>query len=157
MSSKLRLKPGQKLKIPDKIDILLEIRDTLERGYTSTTYLAETYGVTVMTASKWRREALLLVAKDDNGYTREGIRNIQIGRMQYMIERLQKDLDSATDVDTKVKLHDRIVKYYDSLHRITGLNTELQVHQHQQLKPLQIVRAADVVDSTATGVDIHTT
>lgn len=139
MTNKLSLKQGQKLPISDKLDYLFELREMLEKGYTTTSAIAEHFGITPPVASAWRKQALQLIQKDDNGYSREGIRNIQIGRIQYMIERLQRDLDAATDVDTKTKLHDRIVKYYDSLARITGLNSEVTLHQHQQVKPLQVV------------------
>jgi hypothetical protein len=139
MSNKVKLRPGQSLPTGEKLDILFQIRETIERGYITTTAIAEEYGVTMVTASAWRKQALKLLEKDTNGYTREGIRNIQIGRINYMIETLTKDLKATSDPQEKAKLHDRIVKYYDSLHRITGLNSEVNVHQHQQLKPLQVV------------------
>lgn len=124
---------------------LLEIRESIEQGYASVTEIANRYGITEVTASSWRRQALQMIAKDDNGYTREGIRNIQVGRIQWMIERLQRQLDTESDTDTRLKIHDRIVKYYDSMARITGLNSEQVNVTTQQLKPLEIVRS-NVID-----------
>lgn len=140
MPGTLSLKQGQSVATDVKLMYLFELRDMMEQGFTSITKICEAFNISRDTASNWRKQALLLTAKDDNGFTREGIRNIQIGRIQYMIERLQVDLEKTTDVDVKVKLHDRIVKYYDSLARITGLNSEVQINVHTQLKPLTIVR-----------------
>ena len=139
------LKLGKGLSAEERMPYLLEIRESIEQGYASVTEIANRYGITEVTASSWRRQALQMIAKDDNGYTREGIRNIQVGRIQWMIERLQRQLDTESDTDTRLKIHDRIVKYYDSMARITGLNSEQVNVTTQQLKPLEIVRS-NVID-----------
>jgi hypothetical protein len=89
------------------------------------------------------------MAKQDNGLTREALRNINRGQIEYQIRRLTKALDSANTVDDELKIHDRLIKYRDSLARITGLNSETVEH-NVQLTPLQIVRSTPIVDITPT-------
>lgn len=130
-----------------RLDKIIEIREILERGYATTAEIARQFNISNPTAAEWRKRALQLIGKDNNGFTREGIRNLQIGRIMAKIERLEHMLNQKLAPDLELKTHDRIKAYYDSLARITGLNVETTLNVHQQLKPLTIVRATDTNDS----------
>lgn len=135
-----KLKPGQTMSLQVKMELLFELREMMESGYASVSKICEVFNVSRKTAAELRKQALELIARDANGFTREGIRNIQIGRIQLQIERLQKMLDdpgAKSDKKLALQVHDRISNYYEKLHKITGLNTEVSIGVG--LEPQQMV------------------
>lgn len=151
MIAKAALKPGQTMTVAEKLPYLLELREMMDEGYQSSTKIASRFGISQVTAIQWRKEALVMIAKDDNGWTRDALRNIQIGRLQHKIERLERDLRVTDDVQDSLKVHDRIIKYYDALARITGLNSET-VDINVKSKPLTINMPTEAI-TEATIVD----
>lgn len=102
------------------------------------------YGVTYNTAYSWLESAYTLLEKE-NKYSREGLRAMHKGQIERRLNELGKTLDSNTlDLEDKLKIHDRYIKYLDARARITGLNTETVEHSLQQA-PLQIIHA-EVID-----------
>lgn len=149
MTTKTALKPGERLSLQHRQEKIVEVRELMEDGYASISKLAEHFGVARQTAVEWRDAALVLIAKDPNGYTREGIRNLQVGRLQKMIERLQIKLASATDLKDELLIHDRITNYYERLHRITGLNTDVHMN-YQNPQQLVIIKTQDAKGISTT-------
>lgn len=142
---------GQKLDIALRQEVILELRELMQNDDLSLNYIANHFGVSLNTASAWRKAAMVLIAKDDQGFSRDGLRHIQVGRINAQLSRLQADLNTVNDPVERGKIHDRIIKYYDTLHRITGLNSETVDHTHT-LKPLEI-RRATIETSTTSTVD----
>lgn len=145
-----KLGNGQSLSLEERTERLLEIREWLEDGFVSVKQIASRFNVSPSTALDWRNAALILIKKQDNGFTRDAMRNLQIGRIQRQIERLTSQLDKADSKD-QLAIHDRIVKYYDSLHRITGLNSEVVQHD-VTLKPMSIHIPKAAIEGEATDV-----
>lgn len=140
------LKPSQTLTTEQRLEVLMDIRERIEDGYVSIRQLAAIYGVDKNTAAHWRKAALTLIKNDDQGLDRATIKRMQVGRLQVQIESLQDDLKKTDDIKERMMVHQRINAYYDTLHRITGLNTETLQIEHQ-LKPLQI-NMPTVIDAT---------
>jgi hypothetical protein len=153
MSTALKLKPGQSLTNEARTQKVIELRELMANGYMSIDKIATHFNVAYNTASAWRKASLLMIAKDDDGYTRDALRNIQTGRIMYKIEGLETDLKQATDMDTRLKVHDRIVKYYDALARITGLNSETIDHTISA-KPLNIVMPSTEGEIVQPSIDV---
>lgn len=141
--TKLSLKNGERLDLATRQEKIIEVRELLEQGYISNSKIAQHFGVSVPTANEWRNAALVLIGKDPNGFTREGIRNLQIGRLMAKIERLEAQIKTCDDPKLELQYHDRIRGYYDSLARITGLNTEVQQHYSQSSQLVIIKKAAE--------------
>lgn len=140
------LKRGEKLTDLERLELIQDIREMLERSDVGVVELKHKYGVAYDTANDWRNQALLLMARQDNGLTRDAMRNIQRGQLDHQIRSLTRTLELTDSLDDKLKIHDRLLKYRDALARITGLNSETVTHDIQ-LKPLQIIRSqADVID-----------
>lgn len=143
-----RMKRGEKLSIEARTQRIYELREMIQKGYTSISAIAEHFNVTLDTASQWRKAALTLIERDNEGFDRRTIKHMQVGRLQVQIESLQDDLKKTTDIKERMMIHQRINAYYDTLHRITGLNTETLQIEHQ-LKPLQI-NMPTIIDAEAT-------
>lgn len=140
------LKAGDKLSMVERLSVIQDIREVIERSDVSVRDIADQYQVTYNTANEWRNQALLLMAKQDNGLTREALRNIGRGQIEYQIRLLTRELQLADDPELRLKYHDRLIKYRDQLHRITGLNSETVEHT-VDMKPLAIHRAAMAIPS----------
>ena len=136
---------GEKYPIDVRQERIIELRELMQNDDLSLNAIARHFQVDQSTASNWRKAALVLIAKDDQGFTRDALRHIQVGRINGQLSRLHRDLQVVEDPIERGKIHDRIIKYYDSLARITGLNSETIDHT-VQLKPLQIVRSEEIID-----------
>lgn len=149
----------QSLTTEERLDMLQDLRETIESGYTSLSMIQAKYGVSRPTAVAWRKAALTLIKNDDQGLDRATIKRMQVGRLQVQIESLQADLKSTTDIKERMLIHQRINAYYETLHRITGLNSETLQVEHQ-LKPLQInmpnIVEGQVVDSPPNRLNDQT-
>jgi phage shock protein A len=142
MTNKLQLKSGERLTLQERQAKIIEVRELMEDGFASVSKISDHFGVARQTAVEWREAALQLIAKDPNGFTREGIRNLQVGRIEKMIERLQEELSRANELKDKLLIHDRISTYYERLARITGLNTDVHMN-YQNPQQLVIIKTQD--------------
>jgi hypothetical protein len=123
-----------------QLDRAYEVMDMLDQGKRSTKAIMERLGCARDTAVKARNDALALMAEERKPMNRTAMRNMEIGRIEGWIERLTdraNDLEWPTDPTSKEykivfdmfdKIAQRIVQYGEQLHRITGLNTEVQVN-----------------------------
>lgn len=145
--AKPRKKPSQRYSLEERQALIVEVRELMQRGTISCQKIADNLNIDVHTAWDYRKAAMALIAKDDQGWNRDATRNMQIGRINHLLEGLYAELPLVQDPIERGKLHDRIIKYFDSLHRITGLNTDVVQMEHT-VKPLQIVRAQEVIEST---------
>lgn len=141
-----KLKPGQTMSLQVKMELLFELREMMESGYASVSKICEVFNVSRKTAVELRKQAMELIARDSNGYTREAIRSMQIGRIQHQIERLHvmlDELEAKGDKKLALQVHDRISNYYEKLHRISGLNTEVNVGIGQLPQQMVIIKTRD--------------
>lgn len=141
MEAGLGLKSGQTLNAPEKQEYLQEIAQLMQEQDIRVSDVQHKYGISWPTAREWYNMAAMWIAKQDNGLTRDGERLIHKGQIDRRLAELTRSLDKATDLDAKLKIHDRIIKYLDARARITGLNSEQVNVTTQQIKPLQIIRA----------------
>lgn len=138
------LKAGGKLDTKDRISLLQDIADSLLSMNVRPIDIINTYGVTHNTAITWIQDAYILLERESK-YTREGLRAVHKGQIERRLNELNDDLNSGKyDLEDKLKIHDRYIKYLDSRARVTGLNSEVVEHSLQQA-PLQIIHA-DVID-----------
>lgn len=87
----------------------------------------------------WLNSAYILLEQESK-LSREGLRNIHRGQIEYMTNKLIKQLEMTTDSQEQLAIHDRIIKYMDARARTNGLNSETVDHTHT-LKPLEIRRS----------------
>jgi hypothetical protein len=157
MTNELKSRPkkdaGQRFDIVERTELLAELRELMQNDDLTITYIAKHFNINYSTASQWRKAALKLIARDDQGFTRDAIRHIQVGRINGMLSRLQVDLNTVTDPIERGKIHDRIIKYYENLARITGLNSETIDHTISA-KPLNIVMPSTEGEIVQPSIDV---
>lgn len=141
METKLAFKPGQSLSAEVRQEYLVEIAQDMSEQDLRISDVQHKYGVTWPTAREWYNMAAMWIAKQDNGLTRDGERLIHKGQIDRRLAELTTKLNKTTDLDSQMKIHDRIIKYLDARARITGLNSEQVNVTTQQVKPLQIIRS----------------
>lgn len=136
--SSIKKMPGERYDVVSRTEKIMELRELMQDQDLSLSNIAKHFNVALETASEWRKAAMVVIAKDDQGFSRDGLRHLQVGRINSRLGKLDRDLSTADTLDDRLKVHDRIIKYYDSLARITGLNIE-NVQHTVSMKPLNIV------------------
>lgn len=146
------------------------VAELLEKGIRSTSRLMEAIQCSRPTAIKYRNAAMDLIHNESKPLNREHLRNMEIGRLTYWIEQLtdkinaiEWDTDTGSQEYTRQfemynKLLQRIREQADQLHRITGMNTEVQINIDEKRRIVfhrpeptnATVVEGDVVDSAAT-------
>lgn len=140
------LSDGDKLSTLERIQIAQSIADELVRRNIRPRDIMDVFGVARTTATAWLQDAYALLDKESK-MTREGMRNIQRGQIEHMLNKLDDELEKAKDLDDKLAIHDRIIKYLDARARTNGLNSEVVQHD-VQLKPMSIHIPAEAVEAT---------
>jgi hypothetical protein len=140
------LSEGDKLSTGERIMVAQDIADELLRRNVRPRDIMDVYGVARTTAMAWLSDAYLLLDKESK-MTREGMRNIQRGQVEHMLNKLSIALDKAKDLGDQLAIHDRIIKYMDSRARTHGLNSETVDHT-VQLKPMSIHIPREAVEAT---------
>lgn len=153
-----QLKVGSGLQAEAKMEAILSIAELMEKGTQSTTaimaYLRSTYGISTRdTAIKYRNLAVTLLAREHKPMNRENMRALQVGRLQYYIERVYKLIETHdTDFeggerdnkwyDTHAKLWSKLNDFMARLHAITGLN-EITVNNTDDRKRIIFLRPGE--------------
>lgn len=128
---KLELKPGQSLGADERQVIIFEIRGMIEDGKSSLPAIMEKWNVTRPTANTWRKLALQQLEKVDSGFTRDAIRNMQIGRINRTIEVLTDKMHTLiglNDIDGATKIGNMLKGHQDSLANITGIKVDTHIN-----------------------------
>jgi hypothetical protein len=142
---------------PDDLDLSYEaqqsrvmvVAEMLTLGERSTSKIMERLKVSRPTAIKYRNSALTMIAEESKPMNREHLRNLEIGRLNHWIDKITEkinDLDwSVLDDDGRPvafymydKLLQRLKDMGDQLHKITGLNTEVQVNVDEKRRVIFI-------------------
>lgn len=147
----------------EKIEAITTVADMLSKGERSTVSIQE-YLATIFpsgschreTAIKYRNAAIKLLEREHKPMNREAMRNLEIGRYTYLIERIYKRIQAFEDTmpakghDDYIKAHDtwskmmqRLNDYGARLHAITGLN-EITINNVNDQKRILFVRPSGV-------------
>ncbi len=121
-----------------KMEAVLSVARLIEKGLRSTSTIMEHLGpffprgtVSDRTAIKYRNAAMAVLHEENKPLNREHIRNLEIGRYTYWIDRLTRERETfINDGGTKDaryyqaldKMTTTLNKYGERLHAITGLN-----------------------------------
>ena len=138
------LKSGRQLKGIERIEVIQAIADKCLGTNVRPKDIMNMFGTSRNTAIDWLAQAHVLLDKESK-ISREGLRNIHRGQIEYMTNKLIGELEKATDSQERLAIHDRIIKYMDARARTNGLNSEQVNHEHT-LKPLVITRATTVIE-----------
>ena len=142
---------GQQMTTVERFDFVARMVEYMMQGLHSDQGLAKLMNSSAVTVAKYRPQALKMISitkLDQNN-----IRQLQIQRAYYRIERLTLDLDSKQEfidadgvkrssnlsIKDKMAVHNQITKLEQHLALIAGLNVETKVHV--DAKQLVIVRA----------------
>lgn len=153
-----QLQAGDELSDEVKMEAITSVADMMEKGTRSTTailaFLNTTYGIrTRNTAIKYRNLAMTLLAREHKPMNRENMRALEVGRLQYHIERIYNVI---LEYEAQTELRDREPKWYDvyaklwarlndfgaRLHAITGLN-EITINNESSTKRIVFVRPGE--------------
>lgn len=152
MTNKLqvtKLKRGQSRSLEDRVEIIQIIAERIERGENIATYqlLKDMPELgTRDTAIAYRNAALKLINQESRAWNRDTVRNMEIGRLQAQLGRLNQKLEefaAKNDIDPFIKLVSKVNETAALLHRITGVNQEVQFNITEQ-KRIHIIRAEQV-------------
>ncbi|HKR81395.1 MAG TPA: hypothetical protein VJR27_00130 [Candidatus Saccharimonadales bacterium] len=146
LASQQKRRRGQQLSTAEKMQLTQELVKLLEQGYKSDLALAKELGVNTTTIRRYKPYADEIIR--NTKLDRNFLRNLQIQRTQRLIERLAIDLDNAETAHEKSMIHNNIIKYFQHLALITGLNVETQVHVDP--KKLVIIRPPRTEKGTPT-------
>lgn len=144
---------------------VMMVADLLTNGTRSTAGLKAALtelGVEVSrpTIIKYRNAALEMIAEETKPMNRDHLRNLEVGRLGYWIEQLTEKINgldwSVLDKDGQPvafymydKMLQRLKDMGEQLHKITGLNTEVNVNIEEKRR-IVFIRpqgSADVKDS----------
>lgn len=123
------------------------------------------YKVSRPTIIKYRNSALDMIANESKPMNREHLRNLEIGRLNYWIEEITGKINglewTVLDNDGKPvafymydKLLQRLKDMADQLHKITGLNTEVNVSIEEKRRVV-FIRSQDAVNVKDSGQPNH--
>lgn len=137
----VKRKQGQRLLTDEKMKLVQALIGLLEQGFHSDNSLAQKLAVNTSTVRRYRPYAddIIRTTKID----RNVIRNLQIQRVYKLVDGLMNDLEAAETNREKHMIHSSIVKYFQHLALVTGLNIETQVHIDP--KKLVIIRPPKIV------------
>lgn len=148
---------SNQLKDDDKIAVVSSIAEMLMRGERSTSTIIDFMKTQLpdgtcsrATALKYRNAAMALLEREQKPMNRENIRQLEIGRYTYLIERMYKVIcqfeDATPILGRDVKWHDSYTKLWGKLndlgarlHAITGLN-EITINSGDDRKRITFVR-----------------
>lgn len=149
----LDMKRGETLTVSERMPFIQEIRDMLEAGVSSAGAIADALGISRNTAIEWRKAALVLMEKDNNGWTRDSLRSLQIGRVNYWIEQTTirvRKLEGKEDTKLFAQLMERLTSLSSELARISGLNIE--THMNMNTTRHIVIKRTERVHTTEADV-----
>jgi hypothetical protein len=155
MDTPQRKQPGQKLTSIERLGAVSATQDLMDSGVSSIRAIARALNVSNDTAAEYKKQAMYLATKESPD--RESIRMLQYNRISRqaekvsgLIERAQRDYDNgkAVSIQSIAALHNVLRGYMELLHRIMGLNTEVNVNVGAQQKPLMVYMSRTVDDAT---------
>lgn len=149
---------GHNLADEVKMEAILSIAEVMEKGTQSTTGImawlsANNLPSSRPTAIRYRNLAVTLLAREHKPMNRENMRALQVGRVQYYIERvyaLVEEHESGFSgeerdnkwYDTHAKLWSKLTDLMARLHAITGLN-EITVNNTDDRKRIIFLRPSE--------------
>lgn len=144
-----RLKPGSPVDDEVKLEAILSIAELMEKGTRSTPaiqqFLIANYGIRSRdSAVKYRNLAGMLMQRESKPMNREMWRAMEIGRLNWWIERLSARIQTYEAQAPKTRADEDYLKWHDTyakmlsklndfaarLHAITGLN-ELTINSNE--------------------------
>lgn len=142
-------RPGQSPSEEVRLEAIISVAELMEKGQRSTTaimvMLKDNYGLATRdTAIKYRNLAAMLMQRETKPLNREAWRAMEIGRLNWWIERLSEriqtyeaqapntraDEDYLKWHDTYAKMLSKLNDFAARLHAITGLN-ELTINSNE--------------------------
>jgi hypothetical protein len=149
---------------------VMMVADLLEKGTRSTKALQDAMIALGVEASrptiiKYRNAALEMIAEETKPMNRDHLRNLEIGRLNYWIEQLTGKINaldwSVLDKDGQPvafymydKMLQRLKDMGEQLHKITGLNTEVNVSIEEKRR-IVFIRPQGASDVKDSGASLH--
>lgn len=162
--------PGEPYTLAERQAKILQIADMLSEGRRSTKTIMDELKISRPTAIEWRNLALLILADESKPMNREALRNLEIGRLNGLIERLTTKISALEwpddikakeyniTLNTYDKLLGRLKDFGEQLHKITGMNTEINISIEEKrrivfvrpTKPQTDAQEGEVVEQPTT-------
>lgn len=132
-------KANGQLTVAGNVKVLAKVIDQLEQGYDTPGIIAKNLNIDHDAAKQYKKLAMEYFMGE--GINRAAIRALQLSRANRYVQSLLNQITPDTTLTQRLQIHDRVIKWYQHIASITGLNIETTVNV-DATKPLVIIRSS---------------